>query len=145
MVRYQVRLCVPNVGELRQHILIEAHNFRYSIHQSATKTYHDLRKVYWWNDMKRNIAYFMARCSYCQKAKVEHQKPGGVTQEISIPTCMWEVINMDFIASLPRTRRQHNSFWVIVDIVTKLVHFLTVMTIDSMEEWRITPDSILAK
>ena len=37
VLRYQGRLCVPDVGELRQHILAEAHKSRYSIHQGATK------------------------------------------------------------------------------------------------------------
>ena len=54
--RYQGRLCVPDVGDLRQHILAEAHNSRYSIHPSYTKMYRDLREVYWWNGMKRDIA-----------------------------------------------------------------------------------------
>ena len=46
VLRYQGRLCVPDVGELRQHILAEAHNSRYSIHPDATKMYRDLREVY---------------------------------------------------------------------------------------------------
>ncbi|WMV18987.1 hypothetical protein MTR67_012372 [Solanum verrucosum] len=73
---YQGRLCVPNVGELRKLILIEAHNSRYSIHPGATKMYHDLQEVYWWYDMKRAIANFLAKCPNCQQVKVEHQKPG---------------------------------------------------------------------
>ena len=43
-LRYEVRLCVPDVGDLRQHILVEAHNSRYSIHSGATKMYRDLRE-----------------------------------------------------------------------------------------------------
>ena len=42
VLRYQGRLCVPDVGELMQHILAEAHNSRYSIHPGATKMYRDL-------------------------------------------------------------------------------------------------------
>ena len=47
VLRYQGRLCVPDVGELRQHILAEAHKSRYSIHPGATKMYRELREVYW--------------------------------------------------------------------------------------------------
>ena len=36
VLRYQSILCVPDVGELRQHILVETHNSRYSIHPGAT-------------------------------------------------------------------------------------------------------------
>lgn len=47
VLHYQGRLCVPNVNELRQQVLTQAHNSRYSIHLGATKMYHDLRKVFW--------------------------------------------------------------------------------------------------
>ncbi|KAH0637947.1 hypothetical protein KY290_036496 [Solanum tuberosum] len=70
VLRYQGRLCVPDVGELRQHILTEAHNSRYSIHPGATKMYRDLREVYWWNGMKRYIADFVAKCPNCEQVKV---------------------------------------------------------------------------
>ena len=43
VLRYQGRLCVPDVGELRKHILAEAHNSRYFIHLGATKMYLNLR------------------------------------------------------------------------------------------------------
>ncbi|WMV19110.1 hypothetical protein MTR67_012495 [Solanum verrucosum] len=60
--------------KLRQQILTEAHNSRYSIHPGATKMYCDLREVFWWNCMKRDIADFVAKCCNCQQVKVEHQK-----------------------------------------------------------------------
>ena len=44
--RYQGKLCVPYVGELRQHILAESHNSRYFIHPGGTKMYRNLREVY---------------------------------------------------------------------------------------------------
>ncbi|WMV18566.1 hypothetical protein MTR67_011951, partial [Solanum verrucosum] len=121
---YHGRFCVPNVGELRQYILAEAQSLRYSFYLPATKMYHDLRKVIWWNDMKRDIKDFVAKYSNCQQVNVELQKLEGMTQEINIPTCKWEVINMDFIMVLPHTRRQHDSIWVIVERVTKSAHFL---------------------
>ena len=77
VLRYQDRLCVPDVGELRKHILVEAHYSRYSIHLGATKMYHDLRGVYSWNDMKRDIADFVSKFPNCRQVKVEHQKPEG--------------------------------------------------------------------
>ena len=92
VLRYQGRFCVPDVGNFRQHILAEDHNSRYCIHPGATKMYRDLREVYLWNGMKRDIADFVSKCSNFQKVKVEHQKPGGMTQEIDIPTWKWDVI-----------------------------------------------------
>ncbi|XP_070054298.1 uncharacterized protein [Nicotiana tomentosiformis] len=55
-LRYQGRLCVPNVDGLREIIMTETHTSRYSVHLGSTKMYHDLKEVYWCNDMKSNVA-----------------------------------------------------------------------------------------
>ena len=78
---------------------------------------------------------FLNNFPNCQQVKVEHQKPGGMTQEIHIPTWKWDVINMDFITGLPRTRIQHDSIWVIVEMMTMSSRFLAVKTTDSAEDY----------
>ena len=85
--------------------------------------------------MKRGIADFVSKCPNYQQVKVEHKKPGGMTQEIDIPTWKWDVINMDFITGLPRTRRQRDSIWVIVDRMIKFSRFLAVKTTYSTEDY----------
>ena len=69
VLRYTGRLCVPDVGELRQQILAEAHNSRYFIHPGVTKMYRDLREDYWWNGMKRDIADFVSKCPIASKSR----------------------------------------------------------------------------
>ncbi|KAH0754464.1 hypothetical protein KY290_024734 [Solanum tuberosum] len=123
-LRYQGRLCMPCVDGLREKILEEAHNSSYSIHPGSTKMYRDLRDVYWWGGMKKDIAKFVSGCHSCQQVKAEHQRPGGLTQDIEIPTWKWEEINMDFVVGLPKTRKGFDSIWVVVDRMTKLAHFL---------------------
>ncbi|XP_060216994.1 uncharacterized protein LOC132644417 [Lycium barbarum] len=122
------RLCVPDVGNLRQTIMEEAHSSCYSIHPGATKMYQDLKKHFWWMRMKRNISDYVARCLNCQQVKYEHQKPGGLAQNLVIPEWKWERITMDFVVGLPRTLRRHDSVWVIVDRLTKSAHFISVQT-----------------
>ncbi|XP_070049768.1 uncharacterized protein [Nicotiana tomentosiformis] len=61
VLRYQGRLCVPSVGELRAKILSEAHYSRYAVHPGATKMYRDLRQIYWWYGMKKDIAELSER------------------------------------------------------------------------------------
>ena len=85
--------------------------------------------------MKRDIAEFVAKCSNCQQVKIEHQKPGGLAQEIEIPTWKWEVINMDFVVGLPKSKRHFDSIWVIVDRMTKSAHLLPVKTSYSAEDY----------
>lgn len=71
---------------MRVQILEEAHGSYYSIKQGLTKMYHDLREVYWWEGLKRDIAEFVAKCPNCKQVNVEHLKLGGLLQEIQIPT-----------------------------------------------------------
>ena len=66
--------------------MAEAHRAWYSIHPGATKMYRDLREIYWWGGMKKDIAAFVAKWAMCQQVKVEHQRPGGKMQEFGIPT-----------------------------------------------------------
>jgi hypothetical protein len=70
---YKGRICVPNVKELKEKILREAHESAYSIHPGGNKMYHDLKATYWWYSMKRDVAEYVALCDTCQQVKVEHQ------------------------------------------------------------------------
>ncbi|WMV29840.1 hypothetical protein MTR67_023225 [Solanum verrucosum] len=69
VLRYEDQLCVPDVDGLREKILEEAHISWYSSHPGATKMYRDLREVYWWKYMKKDIAIFVAKCPNCQQFK----------------------------------------------------------------------------
>ncbi|WJX45504.1 hypothetical protein P8452_32379 [Trifolium repens] len=80
------------------------------------------------------FAKIVASCLTCQKAKVEHQKPAGMLQSLDIPEWKWNSISMDFITGLPKTRRKHDSIWVIVDRLTKSAHFLPVRITDTAEK-----------
>ncbi|XP_070049896.1 uncharacterized protein [Nicotiana tomentosiformis] len=91
-LRYQGRLCVPNVAGLRENIMIEIHQSRYSIHPGSSKMYHDVKEQYWWDNMKKSIAKFVAQCPNCQQVKIEHHKLGGLIQNIDIPTWKWEKV-----------------------------------------------------
>ena len=88
--------------------------------------YHDLKQIYWWDGIQKDIAEYMAKYPNCHQVKVEHLKPSGLTQIIEVPTCKWEAINLDFVVGLPRTWRQHDSICVIVDRLTKSTNFILV-------------------
>jgi hypothetical protein len=74
------RLWVPFTGELRTLIMNEAHNSMYSIHPGTDKMYYDLRELYWWPGMKKDVAEFVSRCLTCLQVKAEHQKPSGLLE-----------------------------------------------------------------
>ena len=57
----------------------------------------------------------MAKCPNSQQVKAQYLKPGGLTKSIEVLTWKGELINMDIVAVLPSTRRQHDSIWFIVE------------------------------
>ncbi|WMV37176.1 hypothetical protein MTR67_030561 [Solanum verrucosum] len=70
--------------------------------------------------MKKGFADFVAKCPNFQQLKVEHQRPGGMAQDIELLERKGEMINMDLITGLPRSRRHHDSIWHIVFTVCLL-------------------------
>ncbi|GJS57418.1 putative reverse transcriptase domain-containing protein [Tanacetum coccineum] len=76
---------VPLVGGVRTIIMDEAYKTRYSVHPGADKMYHDLRDMYWWPGMKRDISTYVSKCLTCSKVKAEHQRPSGLLQQPEIP------------------------------------------------------------
>jgi len=123
---FRGRVCVPQNSELIQKILREAHSSTMSVHPGSNKMYNDLKKMYWWSGMKRDISEFVSRCLICQQVKAEHQVPSGLLQPITIPEWKWERITMDFVSGLPLSPRKKDAIWVIVDRLTKLAHFIPV-------------------
>nr|GEU66670.1 putative reverse transcriptase domain-containing protein [Tanacetum cinerariifolium] len=89
--------------------------------------YYDLKDMYWWSRMKKDIAVYVSRCLTCLKVKAEHQRPSGLLQQHKILVWKWERIAMDFVMKLPRTRSGHDVIWVIVDRLTKSSHFLPML------------------
>ncbi|XP_073314721.1 uncharacterized protein [Primulina huaijiensis] len=77
-LRFNGRLVVPNLIDLKEAILREAHCSRHSIHPGIRKMYHTLRTHYWWEGMKKDISHFVAKCLTCQQVKAERMRPGGI-------------------------------------------------------------------
>jgi hypothetical protein len=128
VIWFKDRLCLPNIKSIQELILKEAHETSYSIHPGREKMYQDRKKGFWWYDMKREIAEYVARCDSCQRIKAEHQRPAGLLQPLQIPQWKWDEIETDFIVGLPRTRAGYDSIWVVADRLTKATHFIPVKT-----------------
>nr|GEW38225.1 putative reverse transcriptase domain-containing protein [Tanacetum cinerariifolium] len=128
------QLWLPLFGGIRDVVMHESHKSKYSIHPGSDKIYQDLKKFYWWPNMKADITTFVSKCLTCAKVKAEHQKPSGLLQQPEIPEWKWEKITMDFVLGLPRTPSGYDSIWVIVVHLTKSTHFLPMKKKDSIEK-----------
>ncbi|GJS71886.1 putative reverse transcriptase domain-containing protein [Tanacetum coccineum] len=127
------RSWLPLFGGLRDLIMHESHKSKYSIHPGSDKMYQDLKKLYWWPNMKAIIAEYVGKCLTCSRVKAECQKPSGLLVQPEIPMWKWERITMDFVTKLPKTSNGHDTIWVIVDRLTKSAHFIPTRETDSME------------
>ncbi|GJX74929.1 putative reverse transcriptase domain-containing protein [Tanacetum coccineum] len=103
-------LCLNNrswilcFGDLRALIMHESHKLKYSIHPGSDKMYQDLKKLYWWPNMKAEIATYVSKCLTCAKVK------------------------------LPKTATGQDTICVIVDRLTKSDHFLPMREDDTLEK-----------
>ncbi|KAL0549596.1 hypothetical protein IC582_014082 [Cucumis melo] len=132
---FERRLCVPSDSAVKTELLAEAHNSPFSMHPGSTKMYQDLKRVYWWRNMKREVAEFVSKCLVCQQVKAPRQKPVGLLQPLSIPEWKWENVSMDFITGLPRTLRGFTVIWVVVDRLTKSAHFVPGKSTYTASKW----------
>ncbi|GJV00044.1 putative reverse transcriptase domain-containing protein [Tanacetum coccineum] len=72
------RSWLPCYGDLRTVIMHESHKSKYSIHLGSEKMYQDMKKLYWWPNMKANIATYVSKCLTYAKVKAEHQRTSGL-------------------------------------------------------------------
>ncbi|GJY12955.1 putative reverse transcriptase domain-containing protein [Tanacetum coccineum] len=128
------RSWLPCYGDIRNLVMHESRKSKYSIHPGSDKMYQDLKQLYWWPNMKANIATYVSKCLTCAKVKAEHQKPSSLLVQPEIPEWKWEKITMDFVTKLPKTANGYDTIWVIVDRLTKSAHFLPMRENDPMEK-----------
>ncbi|GKE29350.1 putative reverse transcriptase domain-containing protein [Tanacetum coccineum] len=102
---------LPCYGDLRTVIMHESHKSKYSIHPGSDKMYQDMKKLYWWPNMKAGIATYP-----------------------KIPEWKWDNITMDFITKLPKTSQGYDTIWVIVDRLTKSAIFTPMRETDPMDK-----------
>nr|GFA05074.1 putative reverse transcriptase domain-containing protein [Tanacetum cinerariifolium] len=98
------RSWLPCYGNLRKVIMRESHKSKYSIHPGSDKMYQDMKKLYWWPNMKADIVTYVSKCLTCAKVK------------------------------LPKSSQGYNTIWVIVDRLTKSAIFTPIRETDPMDK-----------
>nr|GEW15382.1 putative reverse transcriptase domain-containing protein [Tanacetum cinerariifolium] len=117
---------IPSVGGIRNLIMDEAHTSRYLVHPGADKVQYDLRDLYWWPGMKRDIVEYVSKCLTCSKIKAKYHKHSGLLQQPEIPEWKWEKITIDLVTKLPSSSSGYDAIWVIMDRLTKSADFLSI-------------------
>jgi hypothetical protein len=81
---YNDRIYVPSDAALREEIIAKGHDSKYYIHPGSTKMYADLKKLFWWKNMKKDIAGHVTRCDICNRIMAEHQRPAGLLKPLDV-------------------------------------------------------------
>jgi hypothetical protein len=105
--------------------LLELHTSPVGGHSGFLKTYHRVKREFFWDGLKTDVQRFVEKCLVCQQNKVETIKTLGLLQPLSIPSQCWEEISMDFITRLPKSEGK-TVIMVIVDRLTKYTHFFAL-------------------
>ena len=100
---YKDRLYLCKNSQLKQKVLLELHTSPLGGHSGFLKTYHRVKKEFFWDGLKFDIQKFVAECLFCQQNKVETIKTLGLLQPLAIPSQHWEEVSMDFIMGLPKS------------------------------------------
>nr|GEY28041.1 putative reverse transcriptase domain-containing protein [Tanacetum cinerariifolium] len=94
----------------------------------------NMKKLYWWPNMKSNIATYVRKRLTCARVKAEHQRPLGLLVQPPIPAWKWDYITMDFITKLPKSPQGFDTIWVIMDRLIKSAHFLPIRENDPLDK-----------
>ncbi|GJU31074.1 putative reverse transcriptase domain-containing protein [Tanacetum coccineum] len=113
------RSWLPYYGNLQTVIMHESHKSKYLIHLGSDKMYQDMKKLYWWPNMKAEIATYVSKCLTCAKVKVEYQRLSGLLVQPEIPQWKWDNITMDFITKLPKSSQEKLARMYLKEVVTR--------------------------
>nr|GEV16708.1 putative reverse transcriptase domain-containing protein [Tanacetum cinerariifolium] len=110
-------LCLNNIswlscyGDLRNLIMYESYKSKHSVYPGFDKMYQDIKLLYWWPNIKADIATYVSKYLTCLKVKAEHQKPSGLLAQPKIPQWKWDNIIMDFVTKLLKTQSGNDTKW----------------------------------
>ncbi len=129
---FENRLCIPE-GALRQNILHDHHTSVYGGHRGYNKTNSLIKRNFFWPNMKQEIKAYTDSCRKCQESKSANRTLGE-PRPFPPPEKKWEVISMDFMFKLPRTKDGYSALLVVVDKLSKRAHLIPLTTNHKSED-----------
>lgn len=125
LLTHKGRLVVGSSDDVKKLILQEVHSSPIGGHSGSERTYHRVKRSFYWRGLKGSVNRFVAECDVCQRNKGETVASPGLLQPLPIPERIWTDISMDFIEGLPNVNG-NTVIMVVVDRLSKYAHFLTL-------------------
>ncbi|CDF37990.1 unnamed protein product [Chondrus crispus] len=122
---FENRLCIPK-GKIREIVLHDNHKSLFGAHRGFKKTLQYVRRHFYWPSMNKELHEYIKTFPKCQEAKSLTQNKLGKFRPFPPPLKKWEQISMDFIFDLPRTNTNKTAILVVVDKLSKHMHFVPI-------------------
>jgi hypothetical protein len=123
IIKYKGRIWLGNHTEAHQAILAALHDSGLGGHSGVEATYNKIKVLFAWPRMKQDVTQYISKCQVCHQAKPEHSKLPGLLQPLPVPAQVWQIVSMDFIEGLPKSRH-FDTILVVIDKFTKYAHFI---------------------
>jgi len=117
------KVYVPKDEKLRAEIIRLHYDMPIGGHGGQWKTIELVTRNFWWPGVTKEIKRYMEGYDACQRNKNRTEQPAGKLMPNSIPEKPWMHISADFITKLPLAQG-YDSILVVVDRLTKMVHFI---------------------
>ncbi|MCO5575102.1 hypothetical protein L7F22_028899 [Adiantum nelumboides] len=117
------KIYIPNDPTLKKDLLWEAHDCKLAGHGGQKRSFDQLHKHYFWPKMQDEVIEYVRTCPTCQLVKAQRIKPAGLLKTMSVPSCPWDMVSMDFITNSSMSHGYKN-IMVVVDYFSKQAHFI---------------------
>jgi len=117
------KVYVPKDKKLRAEIIRLHYDMLIEGHEEQWKTVELVTRNFWWPGVTKEMKRYIEGCDACQHNKNRTEQLAGKLMPNSIPEKPWTHISVDFITKLPLAQG-YDSILVVVDWLTKMVHFI---------------------
>jgi len=117
------KVYVPKDEKLRAEIIRLHHDTPIGGHGGQWKTVELVTRNFWWPGVTKEVKRYVEGYDAYQRNKNHTEQPAGKLMPNSIPEKPWTHISADFITKLPLAQG-YDSILVVVDRLTKIVHFI---------------------
>lgn len=123
LIRYKGKIWLGSSTELQSRVFHALHSSTVGGHSGAPATYHRIKQLFFWPNMKTDILQWVQSCRVCHQAKPDRARYPGLLQPLPIPKTAQTVVSMDFIEGLPQSGNA-NAILVVIDKFSKFSHFI---------------------
>jgi hypothetical protein len=115
VIFYKDKIYVPDNAKLRAR-----HNTPAAGHPGFMRMKEYIERDYWWPQLYKDIARYMAGCDECQRTKIDRTKRQVPLRPHNVPACPFKVVATDFISPLTKSGG-FNFICVITCILSKYI------------------------